>query len=227
MLAFLRKVPLLRGLPASDLNAISKISHVREFGPGETIFKQFAPATHLFLVLDGRVKIFARSGGKKRKTFAYLRKGDFFGEMALLERKPRSAAAEAVEYTKLLIVDNKDFQRLLLKHNGLALQLLRTVSERLRRANEEIESLLFSNILGRVAKTLFELSRRGEVHGGGRILLSERYTQQELADLVGTTREPLTRAVSALRRAQVLELSGERYLIKDPKKLEAICLMQA
>ena len=225
MLKFLRKVPLLKGLADKDLRAIYKISRVREYGPGEAIFAKYAPATHLFIVLDGRVKIFTRSSGKKRKTFAYVRCGDFFGEMALLEHKPRSAAAEAVDFTKLLIIENADFQRLLSRDRGLALCLLRAVSDRLRKANEEIESLLFSNVLGRVAKTLYDLSRRGERKHGG-VWLSERYTQQELADLVGTTREPLTRAVSALRRAQVLELRGERYLIRDMQKLEAICTMQ-
>jgi CRP/FNR family transcriptional regulator, cyclic AMP receptor protein len=225
VLKFLKKVPMMKALADSDLRAIAKISHVREYGAGESIFQQFAPATHLFVVLEGRVKIFARSGGKKRKTFAYLRSGDFFGEMALLSKKPRSASAEAVEFTKLLIVENKDFQRLIAKNNALALALLRTVSDRLRQANEQIEGLLFSNILGRVAKTLYDLSKRGE-RRGATVVLPERYTQQELADLVGTTREPLTRAISSLRRAQVVELREERYVIKDTGKLEAICFMQ-
>jgi CRP-like cAMP-binding protein len=225
VLKFLRKIPLLRQLSDKDLRSIYKISRIREFGPGESIFSKSTPADRMFVVLDGRVKIFTRSGGKKRKTFAYLRPGDFFGEMALLEGKPRSAAAEASDFTKLLVIENPDFQRLLIKDPQLTLFLLRAVCERLRKANEEIEALLFRNVLGRVAKTLHELGRRGERQKGG-IILAERYTQQELADLVGTTREPLTRAVSALRRAQLLELSGERYFIKDPAKLEALCLIE-
>ena len=225
MLKFLRKVPLLKQLDEKNLREIYKISRVREFGPGETIFIKASQANHMFVVLEGRVKIFTRSGGKKRKTFAYLRPGDFFGEMALLEGKPRSAGAEAADYSKLLVIENRDFQRLLKQDKSLAIFLLQAVSARLRKANEEIEALLFRNILGRVAKTLNELSRRGEAVAGG-VLLGERYTQQELADLVGTTREPLTRAVSALRRAQLVELRGERYFIKDPAKLQAICLIE-
>ena len=224
MIKFLRKVPLLKPLPERDLKEIYKISRIREYGPGETIFAKFTKADQMFVVLEGRVKIFTRSGGKKRKTFAYLRAGDFFGEMALLAGATRSAAADAVEHTKLLVIENRDFQRLISGHKDLPLYLLRAVSERLRQANEEIEGLLFRNVLGRVAKTLNDLARRGEKHGSG-VLLGERYTQQELADLVGTTREPLTRAVSALRRAQLVEMLGERYLIKDPQKLQALCLI--
>lgn len=225
MLKFLRKIPFLKQLGDADLRSIYKISRIREFGPGEMIFTKSADAKQMFIVLEGRVKIFTRSGGKKRKTYAYLRPGDFFGEMALLEGKPRSAAAEAVDFSKLLVIENTDFQRLLARDRSLALYLLRTVSERLRQANEEIEALLFRNVLGRVAKTLNELARRGEKHKQG-VLLGERYTQQELADLVGTTREPLTRAISALRRAQLVEMVGERYFIKDPQKLDALCLIE-
>ncbi len=224
MLQHLRKVPFFKPLTLKDLRQVYKISRVREYGPGETVFSKSSAADRMFIVLEGRIKIYTRSGGKKRKTFAYLQPGDFFGEMALLASKTRSAAAQAVNFSKLLVIENRDFQRLLVNDPALTLYLLRAVSERLRKANEEIEALLFRNVLGRVAKTLHELAKRGERQKDG-ILLGERYTQQELADLVGTTREPLTRAISALRRAQLLELEGERYLIKDPQKLEALCLI--
>lgn len=225
MLSALRKIPFLRQLDAADLKEIYKISRTREYGPGEPIFAKSTAADRMFIVLDGRVKIFTPSMGKKRKTFAYLRPGDFFGEMALLEGKPRSAAAEAVAYSKLLVITSADFNRLLAKRPQLTLYLLRTVSQRLRRANEEIEGLLFRNVLGRVAKTLLDLSRRGEPSDGG-TLLPEHYTQQELADLVGTTREPLTRALSALKRAQLLGVKRDRYHLPDPGKLSALCVIE-
>lgn len=226
MINALRKIPFLRQLAAKDLKEIYKISRTREYGPGEAIFSKSSPADRMFIVLTGRVKIFAPSLSKKRKTFAYLQPGDFFGEMALLEGKPRSASAEAVEFSKLLVITAQDFKRLLLRDPQLALYLLRTVSQRLRKANEEIEGLLFRNILGRVAKTLLDLSRRGTQQRDGQVLLDEHYTQQELADIVGTTREPLTRAISALRRAQLLAVKEDRYLITNPDKLSALCLIE-
>ncbi len=222
MLKALRNVPFLKRLDARDLNEIDKISHIREYGPGEAVFNKAAQADRMFIVLSGRIKIFSRSSGKKRKTFAYLREGDFFGEMALLEGKPRSAAAEAVSYSRLLMISGRDFNRLLSERPALTLYLLREVSQRLRRANEEIENLLFQNVLGRVAKTLCDLARRGRRQGIG-VLLSEAYTQQELADLVGTTREPLTRAVSSLRRAQLVDVQDNRYLIPNLERLRALC----
>jgi CRP/FNR family transcriptional regulator, cyclic AMP receptor protein len=222
----LRKIPFFSKLGPAELREVYKISRIREYGPGESIFTKSQAADQMFIVLNGRVKIFSPSSSKKRKTFAYLQPGDFFGEMALLEGKPRSASAEASEFTKLLIITKRDFERLLVHdHPQLSIYLLRTFSARLRRANEEIEGLLFRNILGRVAKTLNDLGKRGEKRRGG-IQLVDHYTQQELADLVGTTREPLTRALSALRRAQLVENLDGRYFIKDPAKLEAICLVE-
>jgi len=226
MLKILRKVPFLRRLGTKELREIYKISHIKEYGPGEVIFKKAAEADRLFVVLAGRVKIFANSGGKKRKTFAYLHEGDVFGEMALLEGKTRSAAAEAVSYSRLLTISGSDFNRLLKARPDMTMYLLRTVSQRLRLANEQIESLLFQNILGRVAKTLVDLARKAEPVGERSVLLSENYTQQELADLVGTTREPLTRAIGALRRASLVDLRENRYLIPDLEKLRALCLLQ-
>lgn len=225
-LSLLRRIPFFAKLHARDLKEVYKISRIKEYGPGELIFSKSQSAEQMFIVLEGRVKIYSPSSSKKRKTFAYLQPGDFFGEMALLEGKPRSASAEASEYTKVLMVTKKDFQRLLVRdHPELSLYLLRVFSERLRKANEEIEGLLFRNILGRVAKTINDLGKRGERKRGG-VVLKEHFTQQELADLVGTTREPLTRAISALRRAQLIDNVDGRYVITAPEKLQALCLVE-
>ena len=158
-------------------------------------------------------------------SLAMLGEGDFFGEMSLLEGTTRTAAAQAVEPSRLLVIRKKDFQRLLASDPKLALYLLQTVCERLRRANEEIEGLLFRNILGRVAKAMLDLGRRsGEASHGGGIVLKDRFTQQELADVVGTTREPLTRALSSLRRAGLVSLDDGRYSIPAPDKLAGLCI---
>ena len=144
--------------------------------------------------------------------------------MALVEGTTRTAAAQAVEPSRLLVIRKKDFERLLARDPKLALYLLRTVSTRLRRANEEIEGLLFRNILGRVAKAMLDLARRsGTAHNGG-VVFKERFTQQELADFVGTTREPLTRALSSLRRAGLVEMHDDRYSIPAPDRLAGLCI---
>src|SRR3989338_4194772 len=217
MLKMLRKIPLLSQLSAGDLKEVHKISRIAEYGPCERIFSKAEAANQMFIVLSGRVKIFTLSASRKRKTFAYLQPGGFFGEMALLKGKTRSASAEAASCSRLLVIRKTDFRRLLASDPDLSYYLLQTVCERLRRANEEMESLLFQNILGRVAKTFCDLSKRGQKLDQG-LILNEPYTQQELADIVGTTREPLTRALATLRRAQLIDTRDGRYWIKKPEK---------
>jgi CRP-like cAMP-binding protein len=125
-----------------------------------------------------------------------------------------------------MLIYKKDFQRLLLKDQRLSLYLLRTMSSRLRRANEEIEGMLFHNILGRLAKVMYELAKRnGQPWNTTGIVLKQHFTQQELADLVGTTREPLTRALSSLRRAGLVTTTDDDfYAVPDLQKLSGLCI---
>lgn len=222
----LRKVPFLKALSGPRLKQVYALARELAAPAGSEVFAKREEATSMFIVLEGRVKIFSRSPARKRKTFALLSKGDFFGEMALIEGTTRTASAQALEDSRLLVIRKKDFWNLLSRDQGLALYLLNTVCARLRRANEEIESLLFQNMIGRVAKKVFDLARHASepLSGGGKVLRA-RYTQQELADMVGTTREPLTRALSSLRRAGLISVTPDgRYAVPDERRLAGLCL---
>jgi len=222
--SLLKKIPFLSALTAPHLRDVYRLAREVELSAGQPLFAKREDADAMFIVLGGRIKIFTHAAGRKRKTFAYLKRGEFFGEMSLVEGTTRTASAQAVEPSRLLLIRKRDFQRLLAHDPKLALYLLRTVCERLRRANEEIEGLLFRNILGRVARVMLDLAKRsGEPLNGCGLVFKERYTQQELADLVGTTREPLTRALSSLRRAGLVGTHEGRYCVPDPSKLSGLC----
>ena len=221
--SLLKRIPFLSALAPKHLRDVYRLAEEHELNAGDEVFAKRQDADAMYIVLSGRIKIYADSSSRKRKTFAYLKEGEFFGEMSLVEGTTRTAAAQAVEPSRLLVIRRADFQRLLARDPKLALYLLRTVCERLRRANEEIEGLLFRNILGRVAKAMLDLGKRaGSVDGRG-LVFKERFTQQELADVVGTTREPLTRALSSLRRAGLVDFRGGRYSIPSPEKLAGLC----
>ena len=220
----LRNIPFLSALTAAHLREVYRIAKEITVPAGAPVFSKRQAADAMFIVLSGRVKICTDSAGRKRKIFAYLTPGDFFGEMALLKDLPRTATAQAVESSRLLVLAKADFQRLLGRDQRLTLYLLRTLCTRLRHANAEIEGMLFSNVLGRVAKAMLGLAKRsGERWNDGGLALTQRFTQQELADLVGTTREPLTRALSSLRRAGLVATTSDgRYAIPAPAKLAGL-----
>jgi len=220
----LKRVGLLSTLTGARLREVERLTRELTVPARHALFAQKEDADAMFIVLSGRVKIFSDSSGRKKKTFAYLGPGDFFGEMALIEGGTRTASATAVEDTRLLAIRKRDFQGLLDRDPALVRYLLRTVCARLRLANEEIEGLLFRNVLGRVAKAVLGLARRSGERWSGGLAFKQRYTQQELAELVGTTREPLTRALSSLRRAGLVAMTSDgRYAVPDPAKLAALC----
>ncbi len=220
----LRGIPFFKSIKKGDLKRIATLSNIREFPKKSIVFTKAETGEHMFVVVSGRIKIYIHSAARKRKTFAYLTKGAFFGEMALLGGDTRSASAQAVVDSELLLISKKDFNDLLRKDWDMTYYLLRAVCARLRRSNEEVENLLFRNILGRVSKTLWDLARDGGKETDGGILLTTPYIHQELADLVGTTREPLARAISTLRKANLIEIRDGRFFIKDPQRLEGLSL---
>jgi CRP/FNR family cyclic AMP-dependent transcriptional regulator len=216
---FLRQVPLFHGLSDDDLRVVARIAKVRDFKKGETIFSKEARGDTMFVVMKGIVKIFSMSEMGKSKTFAYLETPDFFGEMALLEKGERSAGAVAVAPAHLLTIHRRDFQKLVVARPQLAFALLRTLCARLRRADKDIEAMSFNSVLGRVARILLDLAKR---HGrqtpkGLRIHLE--LSHQELAEMVGTAREMVTRILNRFVRTQCLQMDGKYLVVTDPHKL--------
>jgi CRP/FNR family cyclic AMP-dependent transcriptional regulator len=200
----LKRIPFLSALTPIHLREVYRLAREIELTAGQPVFAKREDPDAMFIVLSGRIKIFTDSAGKKRKTFAYLKEGEFFGEMALVEDLPRTASAQAVAASRLLLIRKADFQRLLTRDPRLALYLLKTVCARLRRANEDLEGMLFRNILGRVAKVMLDQAKRsGEPWNAG-LALKDRFTQQERAGLIGTT-------------------GDGRYAVPEPRKLAGLC----
>jgi CRP/FNR family transcriptional regulator, cyclic AMP receptor protein len=217
--SFLKRVPLLKGLSGADLDKVAAIATLREIRKGETIFTKSSTGDNMYIVVDGRVKIFSTSRMGKTKTFDYLESRDFFGEMALFESSDRSAAAKAVENSALLTIRSKDFQELLVQRPRIALSVLKTLCSRLRRADSEIESLSFNNVLGRIAHILLDLSHRyGKKTDLGTAIQLE-LSHQELADMAGTAREMVTRVLNRFKRANCIEMQGKTITLTNPDKL--------
>ncbi|MHB9155309.1 MAG: Crp/Fnr family transcriptional regulator [Endomicrobiales bacterium] len=218
-LGYLKNIPLFAGFNARDLRRVEATGTRAPFRRGEKIFDEDTAGDRLYVVLSGRVKIFASSGLRK-KTLAYLEKGEFFGEMALLDRELRSASSLASEDCELLVIKKKDFQRLLERYPRISLRIMKTLSRRLRRADREIESLSFGHVLGRVASTLLELSvKYGEAADGGlriRIPLNHR----DIAEMAGTAREMVSRTLNRFRRLKCIRYDDRRLTITDVRKLK-------
>jgi CRP/FNR family cyclic AMP-dependent transcriptional regulator len=218
--AFLKHVPLFEGLSDKDLQLLSRITHERACDKGQTIFSQADAGDTLFVVAKGLVKIFSLSRTGKMKTFAYLESRDFFGEMALLEKGGRSAAAMAVRPAVLLTIRRQEFEKLLKEKPQLSLSLLRVLTHRLRRADKEIEALSFNSVVGRLAGILLDLAKRHGKKTDGGTLIDMELSHQEVADMAGTAREMVTRVLNRFIRTGCLKLDGKSFILTDAEKLQ-------
>ena len=217
----LREVSFFKALTPREIDQILAIAKLKCYKNGDLIFKKEDIGNNFFIVKSGRIKIFSAVGPQKKKTFAYLKKGDFFGEMSLLGGKVRSASAQAMEESELLVISKNNFRELILQNPDFTLKLLHTLVDRLSKCDKELESMMFHNILGRLADALIDLS--GD-KGSRRVpkTVNMAIDQNELAEYMGTTRVPVCRAINTLKRSGVIEYKRGQLTVLKMDKLRAI-----
>jgi CRP-like cAMP-binding protein len=210
-----RGVSLFADLEPSALAALQRASELRDFSEGAVILSQEEPGESLFVLVRGRVKVVLYGESGREVILSIFRQpGDFFGEMSLLDDEPRSATVIAAERSRLLVLSRSAFQEHVAAHPRTAFRVLTELSRRLRRADEVIGNLALLDVYGRLAGKLREMAAAdGEEREDG-ILIRKRPTQAEIAAMIGTSRETVSRALSELARRGFLEMTGKRMLLK-------------
>jgi len=221
----LKGVDLFSGLTEQQLEQLASLVIVSDFSRDETVILEKDESVQaLFLIASGEVKVYMTGIDGKETILALLERGDFFGEMSLIDGEPRSASVKAVTAAKLFILRREHFLKLLDTTQGLATGLLMEMSRRLRKANRQIGSLSTMSVYGRVAGTLLSLiEERGvRVHGDdGRMVtvIRNRPTQQQLAEMSGTTRETVSRVFSSLAKKGLVSAVGKDLVITEENLL--------
>lgn len=213
----LKQISFFKDLSDSDLKKLFSIAGLKKYAAGQLVFAKADLGNNFFIVKTGRIKIFTTVGGGKKKTFAYLKKGDFFGEMSLLGGRVRSASAQAAEDSEVLVISKKNFKRLIIENPDFSLNLLQTLVERLHKANKDMESMLFHNILGRLAEAILELSKDKHTKP-----VKMAIDQNELAQYLGTTRVPVCRAINTLKRAGIIDYRRGELVILNQARLQSM-----
>ena len=217
---FLTTVPIFSNLnPEQLLPLIGKL-HRRRYQRGEVIFHQDDPADRLHIIVQGKVRISIASEDGREKDIALLQQGECFGEMALLDGSPRSATASAMEALETLTLFREDFLEFRDKHPEVAVDTTGLLTRRLRSVNQMLGDLAFLDVPTRVAKQLLEMAETsaGDAEWQGPIELT--LGQEELARLVGASRETVSRVLNGYRRQGILLTSHRRITIKDRPALE-------
>jgi CRP/FNR family transcriptional regulator/CRP/FNR family cyclic AMP-dependent transcriptional regulator len=211
----IRQVPLFSGLDDEDLQSLLGAVTRRKYPKDAVIFFESDPGDAMFMIIGGRVKVTILSDDGREIILSILGDRDFFGEMALLDNEPRSATAIAVQETEVAVIHQKDFLSIVEKRPRVAINLLSALSDRLRKANHQIGSLALLDVYGRVAGVLLEMARDTGIRlKDGRIRF-RRPTHQEIANMIGATRETVSRTISDLHRQGYIEIAGKNVVIQD------------
>lgn len=210
----LRALPLFQTLEERNLEEIADLLIERKFPKDAIAIEEGVPGDYMYFIQQGQVKVTKTSADGREKILELLEAGDFFGEMALLDRGLRSASIKTTQPCVLLALSRQDFVTLLRHNPEISLALVREVTRRLREADEQIRALLFERVERRVRRSLERLAREPHPTRLG-YLRTSAVTHQQLADLVGTSRETVTRVLKGLREEGWLGQEGKRYVIKQ------------
>ena len=210
VLESLRQVPLFSRVGESDLENIAALLIERRYPKNSVIVEEGLTGDYMYIIRTGRVKVTKASDDGREKIMDFLEAGGFFGEMALLDHAPRSASVRTLEPSVLAALSRRDFLTLLRNSPDLALSLIQELTRRLRDTDEQATSVSFQRVEDR-AKGLFARIARPDGRGDRRI--TPALTHQQIADMIGTSRETVTRAVKDLKESGWLEQRGKRYLV--------------
>ncbi|MHB1128110.1 MAG: Crp/Fnr family transcriptional regulator [Bacillota bacterium] len=215
----LAKMNLFQDLTEEELGKVRKVAVERFYPKGTTVFMEGQATDGLYIVLKGLVKILMRHEDGREKTLAILDQGEFFGEMTLFGKESRSATVETLEQTTFLVIPRMEFQTLVREIKGLAVIIIETLSQRLRRANRQIQELSFLNSRSRVICNLVNLA---EMHGQkekGEVGIALRLTHAELAKLAGVSRETVTKVLAELLNLNLVKITNRQMKISSVELL--------
>ena len=218
----LTKVPLFAALRDEDRAAVAPLMQTRHYPRHAILVREGDSGEGLFIILAGNVAVTRINSEGKETILSILKEGDFFGEMGVLDGSPRSATIKAHREVEVAILSRNDFLNLLGKSPQLAVSLVLALSARLRATNEAMQATAYQDIPTRLAALLLNLGKNfGEPMDGG-VQITLRLTNQEMANMIGTTRETVNRTLNRFWDEKTIDMRTGNITILDAAKLEAM-----
>lgn len=216
----LSQIPIFASLGNEDRRSLARQIGRQSFRKGTLLFRRGETGDALYIIIRGQIRIFASTRKGNEITLALLGPGEFFGEMALLDRQPRSANAEATEDTELHILQRDNFFSFLMHKESALRAILYALSRRLRRTDDLLTEACFLQISHRLARKLVELSETVAAAEGAPASYNICTTQRELAGMIGATRESVNKELNILRRKGLVQTSRSRITVRDLERLK-------
>jgi CRP/FNR family cyclic AMP-dependent transcriptional regulator len=215
----LARAGIFQGVDTRDRAALVQQLLWVEFPRGHSIYTEGEAGDRLYIIVTGKVKLGRRSPDGREKLLAVLGPSDMFGTLSMFDPGPRTADATTITEVAAVSMDRDAMRSWIAERPEITEQLLRVLARRLRRTDDEIADLIFTDVPGRVAKQLLQLAQRFGVPESGAMRVTHDLTQEEIAQLVGASRETVNKALSDFARRGWLKLQGKSVLICEPERL--------
>ena len=208
-LDLIRRVPLFSMLTVEQAQTIADGVVKRRYRRGEIIVEQGRKSDALFILLSGRARVITSDARGREVILAVLEAGDYLGEMSLIDNEPHSATVRAEVQTDVLVLGRNEFSVCLPDNSSLSYAILRGLVARLRNADRQIESLALLDVYGRVARALLDMAEDDE----GRRVIRSKVSRQDLAKVVGASREMVSRVMKDLEERHLIETQEDGWVV--------------
>ena len=215
-----RKAPLFAALNDEAARALMESMTSSHLERSDILFREGEQGDRIYVIGEGKIKLGRSSVDGRENLLAILGPGEMFGELSLFDPGPRTATATAIAETQLIALGHEDLDSFLLGRPAVAANLLAALARRLRRTNEALADLVFTDVPGRVAKALLDLSTRFGRPADEGILVAHELTQEELAQLVGASRETVNKALADFASRGWIKLEARAVVLTDVERLK-------
>jgi CRP/FNR family transcriptional regulator, cyclic AMP receptor protein len=221
ILNLVRMIPIFAELNENEIKKIADIGISRKYSKNSIVFLEEEAGAALFIIISGKVKVVRTDDEGKEVILSILGSGEFFGEMALLDGLPRSATVVSTEESELFMIHRREFLQLIESSPQVVVSLLRELTRRLRKADEQIKSLSLKDAVGRVANVIIQLADDSGKIKKGQVVIQDFPLQQDLANMAGTSRETISRTIHQFIREGYLEQRGNSLIITNYEKFKS------
>ena len=215
----LARAGIFQGVDPDAVQALIKDMETVTFPRGTTIFDEGEPGDRLYIIVDGKVKLARHAPDGRENLLSVMGPSDMFGELSIFDPGPRTSSAVCVTEVTAATMDSAMLKKWIDEHPEISQQLLRVLARRLRRTNASLADLIFTDVPGRVAKTLLQLANRFGTQEGGALRVNHDLTQEEIAQLVGASRETVNKALATFAHRGWIRLEGKSVVIVDTEHL--------
>jgi CRP/FNR family cyclic AMP-dependent transcriptional regulator len=219
---YIKKIPLFQDVSHDTIHKLVQCIELKEVRRRQVIYLPGDPGQAVFFVNGGRVKISKVTRDGKELTLAYRGPGEIFGELVMIDGGPREEMAEAMENALVTEIDRAEFEKIVQKEGVIGFRLTKIVAQRRRDVENKIEQLIFKDVNAKLAELLLRLAAEYGIDDSRGTLVALKITHQEMANLIGSTRETVSLTLSQFKRKGLIQTEGRKVILADREGLRAL-----